>query len=202
MASTSTNAGNNTYFPLRAASLFNTTDTGGIEGPRNKLVSWALEPKKRLEVMFVVGMAGLGKTTLVHKVCERVHNNFDRHAWITAFQSKTAREILQILLVEKFTCSHTISLIPNILNPDSELVIMPFLRVSNFKAPKKMSTALKSLQTLSLFSLKSANCCNNITIHSSEIALSLWSIIHTKSIHGNPPSNLPSSSGTLSFYFS
>ena len=69
MASTSTNAGNNTDLPVRVAPQFiGNVDTVGLEEPTNKLVSWALEPKQRLEVMFVVGMAGLGKTTLVHSV--------------------------------------------------------------------------------------------------------------------------------------
>ncbi|RVW42203.1 disease resistance protein RPM1 [Vitis vinifera] len=108
MASYSTNAGNNTYLHVRVAPLFiGNVDTVGIEEPTNKLVSWALEPKQRLEVMFVVGMAGLGKTTLVHSVYESVKQNFDCHIWITASKSKTKLDILRTLLVEKFGCTIT-----------------------------------------------------------------------------------------------
>ena len=67
-------AGNNTDLHVRVAPLFNgNLDTLlGIEEPTDNLVSWALEEKQRLEIMFVVGMAGLGKTTLVQSLYERV----------------------------------------------------------------------------------------------------------------------------------
>ncbi|RVX02699.1 Disease resistance protein RPM1 [Vitis vinifera] len=58
-------------------------------------------------MMFVVGMAGLGKTTLVHSVYERVKQRFDSHVWITASESKTKLEILLSLLAKKFGCSIT-----------------------------------------------------------------------------------------------
>ncbi|KAL6349946.1 hypothetical protein AAG906_002053 [Vitis piasezkii] len=107
MASTSTNAGNNTDLPVRVAPQFiGNVDTVGLEEPTNKLVSWALEPKQRLEVMFVVGMAGLGKTTLVHSVYERVKQHFGCNVWITASKSKTKLNILT-LLVEKLGCTIT-----------------------------------------------------------------------------------------------
>ncbi|KAL6351125.1 hypothetical protein AAG906_031711 [Vitis piasezkii] len=99
MRSTSTHTGYSTYFPVRAAPLFTgDVDTVGIEEPRNQLVSWALEPKQRLEVMFVVGMAGLGKTTLVNSVYGRVKQHFDCHVWITASKSKNELDVLCTLL--------------------------------------------------------------------------------------------------------
>ncbi|RVW42211.1 Disease resistance protein RPM1 [Vitis vinifera] len=108
MRSTSTHTGYSTYFPVRAAPLFTgDVDTVGIEEPRNQLVSWALEPRQRLEVMFVVGMAGLGKTTLVNSVYERVKQHFDCHVWITASKSKNKLDVLCTLLVEGFGCSIT-----------------------------------------------------------------------------------------------
>ena len=108
MRSTSTHTGYSTYFPVRAAPLFTgDVDTVGIEEPRNQLVSWALEPRQRLEVMFVVGMAGLGKTTLVSSVYERVKQHFDCHVWITASKSKNKLDVLCTLLVEGFGCSIT-----------------------------------------------------------------------------------------------
>ncbi|KAL6351065.1 hypothetical protein AAG906_031651 [Vitis piasezkii] len=108
LVSTPTNAGNNTYPHEKLASLFlGNVDTVGMEEPRNKLVSWVLEPKQRLKMMFVVGMAGLGKTTLVHSVYERVKQHFDSHVWITASESKTKLEILLSLLAKKFGCSIT-----------------------------------------------------------------------------------------------
>ena len=76
----------NTDLPVRVAPLFNgNVEVVDIEEPVNKLISWAMKPKQRLEVMFVVGMVGLGKTTLVHSVYERVKKRFDRHVWILPF---------------------------------------------------------------------------------------------------------------------
>ncbi|XP_059656714.1 disease resistance protein RPM1-like [Cornus florida] len=88
--------GNDTYLHPRMASLFaEDTDILGIEEPRKKLVSWALGGRHSLEVMFVVGMGGSGKTTLVKKVYERVKDEeFECHAWITASKSRKKREIL------------------------------------------------------------------------------------------------------------
>ncbi|KAJ9680398.1 hypothetical protein PVL29_019659 [Vitis rotundifolia] len=108
MASTSTDGGNNTFLHARESPLFiDNVVTVGIEKPTNKLVSWALEGKQRREVMFVVGMAGLGKTTLVHRVYEMVKWDFDCPIWITASKSKTQLDILWTLLVEKFGCTIT-----------------------------------------------------------------------------------------------
>ena len=67
---TRTNSGYYTDHHVRMAPLFNLDTVVGIEEPTEKLVTWALEEKQRLEVMFVVGMTGLGKTTLVHSVYE------------------------------------------------------------------------------------------------------------------------------------
>ncbi|RVX02798.1 Disease resistance protein RPM1 [Vitis vinifera] len=95
MRSTSTHTGYSTYFPVRAAPLFTgDVDTVGIEEPRNQLVSWALEPRQRLEVMFVVGMAGLGKTTLVNSVYERVKQHFDCHRADKVAQARNLRKFL------------------------------------------------------------------------------------------------------------
>ena len=108
LASSSTNTGSITYLPVRVAPLFiDNVDIVGIKEPTKKLVSWALKPKQRLEVMFVVGMAGLGKTTLVRKVYEGVKDNFDCRVWTTASKSKTKLDLLRTLLVEKFRCTIT-----------------------------------------------------------------------------------------------
>ncbi|XP_059656790.1 disease resistance protein RPM1-like [Cornus florida] len=87
---------NDTFLHPRIASLFaEDTDIVGIEEPKQKLVSWALGGRHSLEVMFVVGMGGSGKTTLVKKVFERVKDEgFECHAWITVSRSRKEPEIL------------------------------------------------------------------------------------------------------------
>ena len=70
----------------------------GINEPKSKLVSWAMEPNQKLKVLFVVGMPGLGKTTLARCVFETVKEHFHFHAWIIASKSRTKSEILRSLL--------------------------------------------------------------------------------------------------------
>ncbi|KAJ9707843.1 hypothetical protein PVL29_000088 [Vitis rotundifolia] len=48
-------------------------NTVGIDEPKRKLVSWALESNQKLKIMFTVGMAGLGKTTLARSLYEEVN---------------------------------------------------------------------------------------------------------------------------------
>ena len=51
----------------------------GIDSPRDKLINWLVEGPSNLMVISVVGIGGLGKTTLVKKVYEndKVVANFD-----------------------------------------------------------------------------------------------------------------------------
>ena len=53
----------NTYLNVRVVPLIpgRGDNTVGIDEPKRKLVSWALESNQKLKVMFVVGMAGLGR---------------------------------------------------------------------------------------------------------------------------------------------
>ncbi|KAJ9692193.1 hypothetical protein PVL29_011322 [Vitis rotundifolia] len=106
MVSTSVSAETNTYLNVRVAPLIpgRSDDIVGIDEPKRKLVSWALESNQKLKVMFVVGMAGLGKTTLARSVYEMVKERFDCHAWIIASKSKTKPETLRSLL-EELGCS-------------------------------------------------------------------------------------------------
>ncbi|XP_057471157.1 disease resistance protein RPM1-like [Actinidia eriantha] len=96
-ASSSSNShpGNYTFFAPRIAPLYaEEADIVGIEQPKSKLVSWALEQgRPTCNVMFVVGMGGSGKTALVKKVYESVKAEFDCHAWITASRSKEKLEL-------------------------------------------------------------------------------------------------------------
>ncbi|KAH6763988.1 hypothetical protein C2S52_012877 [Perilla frutescens var. hirtella] len=59
-------------------------DVVGIEKSKEKLLEWIKLRDDGLEVISVVGMGGLGKTTLVKKVYddESVKRCFNRHVWI------------------------------------------------------------------------------------------------------------------------
>ncbi|EXC04630.1 Disease resistance protein RPM1 [Morus notabilis] len=69
----------------------------GIEKPKQELVSWLLKDEvSNVQVVAVVGMGGLGKTTLVYQVYrdDEVKQRFQHRAWITVSQSFDLRELL------------------------------------------------------------------------------------------------------------
>ncbi|MCH91498.1 NBS-containing resistance-like protein, partial [Trifolium medium] len=97
----------------RMASLFiEATQIVGFEKPTEDLVRCLVEGTKELVLVSVVGMGGLGKTTLSNHVFhnERVKEHFDYRLFITVSQSYTVRELL-INMVKKFYKNNT-ELIP------------------------------------------------------------------------------------------
>ncbi|CDP12943.1 unnamed protein product [Coffea canephora] len=73
----------------------------GIDQPKQHLISKLLEGHDhQLKVISVVGMAGLGKTTLVKKVHEdpEVRKNFPVRAWVTVSQTCDFPKLLRDLI--------------------------------------------------------------------------------------------------------
>ncbi|KAM4102581.1 hypothetical protein ACJW30_06G012000 [Castanea mollissima] len=97
--STSSNdAINDTWNDPRIASLFiEEVEVVGIESHRDKLINWMIEGPSNRMVYSVVGIGGLGKTTLVKKVYDnnKVVPHFDCRAWITVSQPYKMDEILR-----------------------------------------------------------------------------------------------------------
>ncbi|KAM4081837.1 hypothetical protein ACJW30_11G123000 [Castanea mollissima] len=92
------NTGSVTWHDPRVASLFiKEAEVVGIESPRAKLIEWLVEGPSKCKVFSVVGIGGLGKTTLVKKVFdnEKVATHFDCHAWITVSQSYKMERLLR-----------------------------------------------------------------------------------------------------------
>ncbi|XP_047320205.1 disease resistance protein RPM1-like [Impatiens glandulifera] len=86
---------------LRLDALFiDDTAVVGIVNSKSQLISLLNEGDKNLLIVTVVGMGGVGKTTLVRKVYEsrEVKGNFDCQAWITVSQSFTTLELLRASL--------------------------------------------------------------------------------------------------------
>nr|XP_023879062.1 disease resistance protein RPM1-like [Quercus suber] len=94
----SSNTGSVTWHDPRVASLFiKEAEVVGIESPRAKLIKWLVEGPSKRKVFSVVGIGGLGKTTLVKKVFdnEKVGTHFDCHAWINVSQSYKMESLLR-----------------------------------------------------------------------------------------------------------
>ena len=90
-----------TWHDPRVASLFIDEDeVVGIESPRDELIEWLVEGSSKCVVVSVVGIGGLGKTTLVKKVYdnEKVATHFDCYAWIIVSQSYKMEELLRDMI--------------------------------------------------------------------------------------------------------
>ncbi|KAK4548103.1 hypothetical protein RGQ29_032813 [Quercus rubra] len=100
--STSSNdAINDTWHDPRMASLFiEEVEVVGIKSHRDKLINWLIEGPSNRMVFSVVGLGGLGKTTLVKKVYDndKVAPHFDCRAWITVSQSYKMEELLRDMI--------------------------------------------------------------------------------------------------------
>ncbi|KAF3455491.1 hypothetical protein FNV43_RR00120 [Rhamnella rubrinervis] len=91
---------NPTWYDPRKASIFLEEDqVVGIESDRDKLVGWLVDKSSaHSAVMSVVGMGGIGKTTLAKQVYDRVVTQFDCHAWISVSESYDKKELLRTLM--------------------------------------------------------------------------------------------------------
>ncbi|XP_027152167.1 disease resistance protein RPM1-like [Coffea eugenioides] len=95
----------NADFDIRAQSLFiEEARLVGIDKPKAELISKILDDHSQLKVVSVVGMGGLGKTTLVKKVYDdaAVKKQFQSHVWITVSQNFQFSDIIKNLIQQLF----------------------------------------------------------------------------------------------------
>uniref|UniRef100_A0A6N2KW88 Rx N-terminal domain-containing protein n=1 Tax=Salix viminalis TaxID=40686 RepID=A0A6N2KW88_SALVM len=100
MPSTSSAAVEKWHDPRIASLYLDEADVVGIENPKHLLVSWLVEGEEKLSSISVVGMGGLGKTTLVKKVYDShpIRRSFDAHSWVTVSKSFASAELLRVAL--------------------------------------------------------------------------------------------------------
>ncbi|CAK9153028.1 unnamed protein product [Ilex paraguariensis] len=116
------------------ALLIEEAELVGIEEPKKQLIGWLLDNDSPLKVVSVVGMGGLGKTTLVKKVFEdeRIKPQFQSHAWITVSQSFNMVELLKNMIKQLYGGALPQEM--KIMNNNNELteVIQEFLRKQRY----------------------------------------------------------------------
>ncbi|PON93245.1 NB-ARC domain, LRR domain containing protein [Trema orientale] len=92
-------------YELRSdARLLEEAQLVGIDKPKQELICWLVEEVSEIQVVAVVGMGGLGKTTLVSKVYDdlQVKKHFQHHVWVTVSQSFKLDEILRQIVQQLF----------------------------------------------------------------------------------------------------
>ncbi|KEH32912.1 putative P-loop containing nucleoside triphosphate hydrolase, leucine-rich repeat domain, L [Medicago truncatula] len=122
-------AENGRWHDPRLSSLFiEETEIVGFEGPREEIYGWLLEGAAERTVISVVGMGGLGKTTLAKLVFEsqKVTANFDCYACVTVSQSYTVRGLL-INMMEQF-CRGTEDPLPQMLHKKDDQSLIEEVR--------------------------------------------------------------------------
>ncbi|XP_059658824.1 putative disease resistance protein At1g50180 [Cornus florida] len=98
--SSSTIVNSNTWYDSRGdALLLEEAELVGMDGRKKELTGWLVEDTPKLKVVSVVGMGGLGKTTLVKKVYDDMKvKNHAWNVWITVCQSFDLRELLKNII--------------------------------------------------------------------------------------------------------
>ncbi|PON38696.1 NB-ARC domain containing protein [Parasponia andersonii] len=89
---------NTWHDPRKDSSFLKEIDVVGIHSTRDELIGRIEVGSSRRNVISIVGMGGLGKTTLAHQVYVHTKGSFDCHAWIDVSHSYIRVELLQKLM--------------------------------------------------------------------------------------------------------
>ncbi|KAF4352991.1 hypothetical protein F8388_008412 [Cannabis sativa] len=102
------------------------SDLVGIESSRDELIRKVEDGSPTRTVISLLGMGGLGKTTLANQVFVHTKNSFDCYAWIEVSQTYKRAEILRIL-VKKFYESRE-ECVPKALDAMEESILTTKIR--------------------------------------------------------------------------
>ncbi|KAM3297356.1 hypothetical protein ACQJBY_039302 [Aegilops geniculata] len=75
-------------------------DLVGIEGPTDELERWLINGEEQLKVVSIVGVAGMGKTTLALRLWGMLRGQFECGAFVRTAQKPNMRGILRDILLQ------------------------------------------------------------------------------------------------------
>lgn len=80
--------------------LYDHNQVVGLESDAEKIKEWLFEANEGILAIGIVGMGGLGKTTIAQKVFNdrRVEDRFERRIWVSVSQSFTEEQIMRSIL--------------------------------------------------------------------------------------------------------
>lgn len=120
----------------------------GIEENTRVMLEWLEADEPHKNIFSIVGMGGLGKTTLVTQVYEKVKHNFDCWAWISVSQTNEGGELLRSMIKELVEIKQ--GMIPGNLGSMNYMQLVRIL--IDYLLPKRYVLVLDDIWSIDLWS--------------------------------------------------
>ncbi|XP_030956041.1 disease resistance protein RPM1-like [Quercus lobata] len=107
--------------------FFGEDEIVGMEEKTEEMIEWLLEDEQRRRIISIVGMGGLGKTTLATRVYndQRIKQQFNCSAWISVTQMHDSNELLRSMVREFFETKQLV--LPNNFGTMNNVQLMAML---------------------------------------------------------------------------
>ncbi|KAK8481632.1 hypothetical protein V6N11_071054 [Hibiscus sabdariffa] len=134
-----------------SALFFKDDDLVGIGKPQSELLGWLMDEELQRTVISVVGMGGLGKTTLVANTFNRqvVKQHFDCCAWITVSQQYVVTELFKSII--KGLYNKAKEKIDPMINLDSMSYLELLEELVNFLQPRRYLIVIDDVWSTNLW---------------------------------------------------